>query len=55
MGIALQIFSAYHHNDAVLFFDVFGVVVGSIVGGIAAAVYYNSFFDPLMKEMEDNS
>ena len=55
VGIALQIFSAYHHNDAVLFFDVFGVVVGSIVGGTAAAVYYNSFFDPLMKEMENNS
>ena len=55
MGIALQFFAAVHHHDAVLLFNIWGVVVGSLTGAVLAALFFNYFYDPLLKELENKN
>lgn len=55
VGIAFQFFAAISHGEITIFFQIFGICLGSIVGGLAAAWFYNSFYEPLLNELEEGN
>lgn len=51
VGIVLQLFASIRYSDIGILFQIYGIVIGSIIGGILAAIFYTKLYGPVLDSL----
>lgn len=49
IAFALQFFASVHHQNSILLFDIWGLVIGEIIGALLASYFFDNFYEPLLE------
>lgn len=52
VSFGLQMFASIQQKNSALLFDIWGIVIGQIIGGLLASWFYDEIYEPLLDEVE---
>lgn len=52
VSFGLQIFASIQQKNSALLFDIWGIVIGQIIGALLASWFYDEVYEPLLDEVQ---